>query len=276
MEEVSILDNAETKLKKRKKRNKKTAIVITERDINILRFLSSGCATFEQILHALKTIYKMPGSGPALKKRLCLLRQSGYIMSRRYPAEKHKRYVLYSLAKPGVDRLVMHGYAIERIRWGLPDPAYAVHEMAVTEIVRAIRRESARHLYDFSIFDEVALKTIAPSAKVFPDLLVKLVFNVGGKEIEKRIAIEYDNGTEYAVNLVNKIKRLIDKYPVIILSRTSERIDTLKKVFSKISNTTKDENLKLKVFFALLEEFYRSGFLNTTFTNCENKKGKIL
>jgi hypothetical protein len=271
MEETQVqVNNSLTDLnsKTKKRRIKKIAVAITERDLNIFRFLSSGCATFVQIQNALKTIYKMPISAGALRKRLSLLQAAGYIVSKKY-YDKNKGYTLYTLEEPAIDELVRQGYAIERIRWGLPHPTFAVHELAITEIVRTIRREAAKQLYDFSIFDEKVLRKIAPDAKSYPDLIVKLVFNIAGKRIEKSLAIEYDNGTQYAIDVVQKIRNI--KYPVIILSKTSDRIDVLKRVFSKA-----DEKLNNRVFFGLLTEFYKSGLLNTEFTTASGKVGKII
>jgi len=268
--ENTQIDNSfvDSKTKSKKRKHKKIAVAITERDINIFRFLSSGCATFTQIQNALKVIYKMPVSAVALRKRLSLLQAGGYIVSKKYYSE-NKGYVLYTLEEPAIDILVQNGYAVERIRWGLPHPAFAVHELAVTEIIRTIRRDAAKNLYDFSIFDEKVLKKIAPDAKGYPDLIVKLVFNVAGKTIEKSIAIEYDNGTQYAIDIVQKVRNI--KYPVIILSRTLDRIGVLKKVFLKA-----EEKLHNRVFFALLNEFYKAGLLNSEFTTVNGKIGKII
>lgn len=268
MENTQIqADNSSIDSKPKKKKHKKITVAITERDINIFRFLSSGCATFTQIQNALKVIYKMPVSAVALRKRLSFLQAGGYILSKKYYS--NKGYVLYTLEEPAIDILVQNGYAVERIRWGLPHPALAVHELAVTEIVRTIRRDAAKNLYDFSIFDEKILRKIAPEAKSYPDLIVKLVFNVAGKTIEKNIAIEYDNGTQYAIDMVQKVRNI--KYPVIILSRTADRINVLKKVFLKA-----EDKLHNRVFFTLLSEFYKAGLLNSEFTTVTGKIGKII
>ncbi len=254
------------------KRKKITEVVITGRDKDILRFLSSGPALLSEILTVLKRMGWQKITKSALLNRLADLRKSGYVMSNCYHnITGPERYSLYALNKKA--RLVLNsiGYLPEHVRLGLPDKSEASHEIAVTSIVRAIKKEANKTGYGFSIMDEKTLKQRFQKTKgqAFPDLLVKLILNVAGAEKEKAIYIEYDNGTIYAAEVLEKVIK--QHRFTMILCATTERLNALKRIFSKA-----DEWVNTNVVFCLLSDFYENGFLGTSFITPQGDRARIV
>jgi hypothetical protein len=264
------------KSKKSKQDKKQASVHISERDIDIFRVLSSGCTALPILLSAMKKRNEYRGlTKSSLIIRLCRLRKAKYIESRRYQNRDGAGwFTIYSLNKPAVEILVKNGYARERIRSGLPSDYTVSHEIAVTETIRAIKKEAAKMQYSFSIFDESTLKKIADRPKpnkVFPDLLVKLTFDVSGEQKAKTIAIEFDNGTIHAIDVVRKVKAL--NRPTIILCNITERINTLRRVFANANDNT----LNNQVCFGLLhEDFYHNGLMRSNFISVSGKRASII
>lgn len=245
---------------------------ITERDIDIFRILSSGPATFVQIKSLLKRVYRSEVSQYALYKRLSILRKDKLIISRQYRNRDGKgRFVLYGITPLSVQTLVTQGYAVERIRTNMPSELTVAHEMAVTDVVRAIKRESARYQYDFTFLDENTLKEMYRGKRkkiVYPDLLVNLVFNTRPEPTKKQLAVEIDNSTILASKLFEKMKKM--KWTTLMLCTTTMRINVLRKKFMI------DEDLYGKVFFALLSEFCPKGFIGTSWMTIDGGNATIL
>lgn len=252
-------------------KRKRIDAAITDRDKDILRFLSSGPALLSELLTALKRM-KWQVTKAALLIRLSVLRKCDYIISKYYYNRTGLgRYSLYALTKRSLDVLVSAGYMREHVRLGLPDKIEVSHEIAVTSIVRAIKKEASKTGYGFSIMDEKTLKQRFRKSKgrKFPDLLVRLIFNIAGAEKEKDIYVEYDNSTTYAVEVLEKVVE--HKNVTLILCPTSERLNTLKRVFGK-----SDDWVNANVIFGLLSDFYETGFLGTNFTTPQGDKATII
>jgi hypothetical protein len=271
------------KIKKNKQTKKQASVHISERDVDIFRVLSSGCTALPTLLSVMKKrneYRNLTRSG--LIVRLCRLRKAGYIESGRYQNRNGAGwFTLYSLKvdkrkknAPAVEILVKNGYARERVRTGLPSAHTVSHEIAVTETIRAIKRESAKAQYSFSILDESTLKVFAVGPKpnkVFPDLLVKLTFEVSGEQKTKTIAIEFDNGTRHAMNVLEKTKAL--NRPTLILCNITERINTLRRVFENANDNT----LNKQVCFGLLhEDFYHNGLMRSNFISVSGGRASII
>ena len=59
-------------------------VIITDRDINIFKVLSSGASDLTDIRRMLRDVYKTEVTPNALQKRLSLLKKDDYIQSRVY------------------------------------------------------------------------------------------------------------------------------------------------------------------------------------------------
>lgn len=266
----------ETDKRKKNKTKRQARVHISERDVDIFRVLSSGCTPFTILLSATKRKNEYKNiTRNGLVVRLCRLKKAGYIESDRYQNRDGAGWFsLYSLKEPAIDILVKKGYARERIRTGLPSAHTVSHEIAVTETIRVIKREAAKAQYSFSIFDESTLKVIADGPKpnkVFPDLLVKLTFEVSGEQKTKTIAIEFDNGTRHAMDVLKKTKAL--NRPTLILCNITERINTLRRVFENANDNT----LNKQVCFGLLhEDFYHNGLMRSNFISVSGGRASII
>lgn len=262
---------------KGKKASKKHSQVhISQRDVDIFRVLSSGCTAIATLLSLLRKRKEYSNiTKNALIVRLHRLKKANYINSRRYQNRDGRGWFsLYTLNESAIEVLVNNGYARERIRAGLPNDYMVSHEIAVTETIRVIKRDANKAQYSFSIFDESTLKKIAEGPKqnkVFPDLLVKLTFDVSGENIVKTIAIEFDNGTIHAIDVLKKVKTM--NRPTLILCNTTERINTLRRVFLKANDNT----LNKQVCFGLLhEDFYHNGLTRGNFMSISGGRANII
>src|SRR4030043_2597 len=161
-------------------------VIITERDVNIFKVLSSGASDLTDIKRMLRDVYKTEVTPNALQKRLSLLKKDGYIQSRVYARrndgikikkegyekqedEKLNRsnvpFALYALTFLSIAVLVERGYDHNWIRACLPGPPFIKHDEMVREVVRAIKKEAARVGYSFGLVDELNLKRMARKYK---------------------------------------------------------------------------------------------------------------
>lgn len=239
--------------------------IITERDKEILRFLSSGPATISQIYEHLKKTGKaasVNGSGKGfLYDRLSRLSKGKYVKSKIYAnREGHGTEALYALDEYSKDVLVNMGYMVEMIRTTLPESYFVTHELAVTAVVRKLKRESYSEGYELSFKDENTLKAEAKSLKnrkrkSYPDLLVR----ARKKDVLKEFAIEIDNGTIPVNDVVKKLKD--SKTVTIVLCMEQKRINALRAGFAA------QEIYDIPVCFGFLADFYKTGIFGTEFTS---------
>ncbi len=234
--------------------------VITERDMDIFRMLSSGPATFIQIRLGMEKIYKREMSEAVLWTRLSKLKGSRYIKSRRYASsEGQGRFSLYSLSLLSIGLLVKAGYPAGSLRAGLPDDVALAREMRVTTVVRAIKKEGAR-LYEYQIADKRTLKQAAEGAgkAACPDLHVRLIFHASGKRLVRVFDMEIDDGAVLPAHAARRISRL-SPHTVVVLCAVEQRMDAVRRaVVSRHS-----PNIPGKLFFGLLSDFARNGFMGT-------------
>jgi hypothetical protein len=241
-------------------------VVITERDVNIFKVLSSGASNLKDIRRMLRDVYKTEVTPNALQKRLSLLRKDDYIRSRVYAREndgksgKKKGYgkqvgenlnrniipfALYTLTVLSIAVLVERGYDHNWIRAYLPGASFIEHDEMVREVVRAIKREAARVGYSFGLIDELNLKRMARryrSKENLPDLLVRITLDVGSKQIVKRYNLEIDNSTESPSYLVYKVLRSKRK-TLIICNNSKSRMEAFLRAFKAEVENERRRNL---------------------------------
>lgn len=281
---------------------------ITSRDLNIFRILSSGPAQLGFIQQQLELFKRgkrsrMPADDPddpesdrtemtekheiksrqiylarrVLVVRLSQLKKSGLIASRRYRAMTGRGiFTLYSLTPTSRDVLVLDGYAREHIRITLPHKYGVTHELAVSDIVRAIKREAGAVHYGFSIKDENALRSESKNRRGrFPDLLVTIsIPRRQEAPLKKVLALEFDNSTEDPDYVVAKARGLAQKkkLPSLILCREPQRIERLRRKFDELAK----EDLRLMVFFSLLNDFTSKGFVGTKWLTIDGRAAEVI
>lgn len=251
---------------------------IADMDMDIFKYLSSGCATFPELLAFFKQMRdgdKVKDINHLLRERLSRLMKNGYILSRKYVSRGTIiRHTLYILGEPAKYILAESGYPPEKIRGVLPNDYTVSHELAVTSIVRAIKKESEKSNYECQIYDETTLKTIAggvSKSEFYPDLHVKLKFSMGGEQRNKAVSIEYDNGTLLISKILKKARE--QKGAVIFICATTKRMDDLK---SFIGSANDASELRKRVFFGLLEDIYSNGILGANFQTLVGGKFSII
>ncbi|HAM50601.1 MAG TPA: hypothetical protein DCP92_07855 [Nitrospiraceae bacterium] len=282
---------------------------ITPRDLNIFRILSSGPAQLGFIQQQLELFKRdershRPEEDPdhtdiepeeaqpskrdeksrqvylarrVLIARLSQLGKSGLIASKRYRAMTGRGvFTLYSLTPTSHDILVQDGYAREHIRMNLPHKYGVTHELAVTGVVRSIKREAGAIHYGFSIKDENTLRSESKNRRGrFPDLLVTI--NVPRSHegaVRKVLALEVDNSTEDPAYVVAKARGLAQKkkLPSLILCNDSRRIEELRRKFAELGK----ETLRLMVFFSLLNDFTSKGFAATRWLTIDGRAAEVI
>lgn len=278
-------DNKEEKDKKRggkpgakKKAGRVRGASIADMDMDIFKYLSSGCATFPELLAFFKQMRdgdKIKDINHLLRERLSRLMKNNYILSRKYISRGTIiRNTLYILGEPAKYILAESGYPPEKIRGVLPNDYTVSHELAVTSIVRAIKKESEKSNYECQIYDETTLKTMAggvSKSEFYPDLHVTMKFSMGGEQRNKAVSIEYDNGTLMVSRILRKARE--QKGSVIFICATTKRMDDLK---SFIGSANDAAELSNKVFFGLLEDIYSNGILGANFHTLKGGKLSII
>jgi hypothetical protein len=203
----------------------------------------------------------------ALKKDGCVVHQNYRDRSKDGNPRAHKfTHRLYALDEGAVETLTKVGYTRDKIRLGLPPPLLVTHELMVTDVVRALKREGSQLSYDYQILDDRAIKSIDVLKKYgsIPDLSVALRFIVDNEHKRRLIAIEVDNDTEIPPVIFNKlIKHKVE--PIILITcKSLKRLDNLQTYLHKqVAYAAVME----KVFFAILSDFCKNGFFDTDFIN---------
>ncbi|MEW6587403.1 MAG: hypothetical protein AB1442_17565 [Nitrospirota bacterium] len=239
-------------------------VIITDRDIDIFKILSSGASDLTDIRRMLRDVYKTEVTPNALQKRLFLLKRDDYIQSKTYARKndgirvKNEGYenregaksmktnvpfALYALTVLSIAVLVDKGYDHNWIRASLPGPPFIRHDEMVREVVRAIKREAGRVGYSFGLVDELNLKKMASKYKTkenLPDLLVRLTLDIGSEQIIKRYNLEIDNNTISPSHMVDKV--LTSKRKTLIICNDSKsRMESFLRAFK---SATRDEGRK--------------------------------
>lgn len=281
---------------------------VTARDLNIFRILSSGPAQIGFIQQQLELFKRGRRSRRPMEDqddtdsdsadmaekheakshqiylarrvlivRLSQLKKSGLISTRRYRAMTGRGiFTLYSLTPTSRDILVQDGYSREHIRMILPHKYGVTHELAVSEIVRSIKREAGTVHYGFSIKDENTLRSESKNRRGrFPDLLVTLfVPRRQEAPLKKVLAMEFDNSTEDPDYLVAKAQGLAvkERLPSLILCRENQRIEKLRRRFDELAG----KELRLMVFFSLLSDFTSKGFVGTKWLTIDGRAAEVI
>lgn len=285
---------------------------VTARDLKIFEFLVDGPATVDQIqAHLYKNLYQLDRN--KLKKviyeRLSKLIRSNYIQAKHYVNRNGSgRYALYSLTEFSSEILVREkNYSIETIRCTLPAPFHVTHELEVTGIIRAIKKENCRSNYEVKIMDENALKATAITRNVFKaysDLTLAITFP-SGKTVH--ITVEMDNGSFLAKDMIEKVCHICMPFvhqkvpkdtpqdilnrmakaarPVIIVCTEQLRINALKLAFKRkydplnLALQSKDgkeyQILSRHLFLVPLYDISSRGLFGCTLTNINGANAKI-
>ncbi len=256
-----------------------TGVVIGEKDIKIIEYLSCGCATFLDLLGHLKKSYKQGQNinhELILRKRLSQLLGAGYIESQIYHVRgSSARQALYILSEPARHMLIESGWHYQKIRGILPNNFTIAHELAVTAIVRAIKKESKRSQYDYRLHDENSLKKVSGGSnkgEFYPDLLVKVMLTISGEQKDKYYYIEYDNGTIPTRDILKKSIKM-NSINIFFICATTERMDKLR---AGVMNAPVKEKLIKKVFFGLLEDICSMGIYGAKFQAADGKPVGLL
>lgn len=256
-----------------KKKTGRRLVVVTDRDMDIFRMLSSGPAAFAQIKIFMEKIYRRKMTNDVLRKRLSKLKAGGYLDSRSYSSREFQgRFSLYALTALSVRQLVKAGYPAGSLRTRLPDDFALEHEMLVTDAVRAIKREGAR-TYEFQLTDKHVLREVFSDSKknrVFPDLHVRLALDIKDKTVFRSFDIEIDDITVLPAKVIERAAGF--KKPFLILCTLAQRITALKRTFAAYGNPGMSE----QVFFGMLQIFVERGFSGTDWINAKGEKVSIL
>ena len=250
----------------------KGLVVITERDMDIFRVLSSGPAPFIQLRLLMERICKRKMSDGVLWTRLSKLKRSGYVASRRYAGrEEHGRFSLYSLSPLSVELLVRSGYPAGSVRSALPDELTITREMHITDIVRTIKREGS-HLYEYQLTERNIIKKLmqGKKASAYPDLHARLVFESRGNRTVRLFDIKVDSGIEIPAVIVEESRGL--PHSILVLTAFDWRIDALRRAFAAFG----DRKLQDRVIFGLLPDFTRNGFAGTGWSDVRGEGVRLI
>ena len=105
-------------------------MAVTERDIDILKILSSGPTESRLILDLMAKIYHHNMKPNVIHARLSALKKEDCVMSQKYndrsnygnPRAHRFIHTLYALDEGALEPLVKFGYTPDIIRLGLPTP----------------------------------------------------------------------------------------------------------------------------------------------------------
>ncbi len=281
---------------------------ITSRDMDIFRVLSSGPMTAEQIISELKRVIaknpeddtdgkkktKHDMSYAAFQIRISKLKKDGYIASRIY-CDRHGKgvHALYALTPHSAAILIeRESWDARRIRYTLPNKWTVAHEMQVVAVVKAIKRESAKVIYDFSMEDENSLKSASKGAKKrmpYPDLFIRFTFQQKDKVRQKSLGIEIDNGTldERLVAAKAHTLWVKNRWMSFIICTHTRRIEKLREHFSRYIESEKKhakknevfkslDDLYERVYFGTFESFVRGGFVGTKWITIRDGEAPFL
>ncbi|MGO9612373.1 MAG: hypothetical protein ACLPX5_05010 [Dissulfurispiraceae bacterium] len=243
-------------------------LLITDRDLDLLRYFSSGASTIYQLHGALLMMgYKI--SLKALRTRIDRLMQNRYLVSNLYCNRRfgNGAQALYGLTVKAQAELVYTKYPY-MIRTGLPAAAIAAHEMEVTSVIRGIKKECSKLAFAVIFKDEATLRAERAFKKIkesLPDLQVRIFFKTpeGAAKIF-RINMEIDNDTMAPKRLIEKLKGL--KGQTMWLFTENRRMANIKRAIVETGNA----DLIRKVIVALQSDFIKHGFVNTNWVYPDN------
>jgi len=264
-------------------------IAITERDMDIFRYLASEASTIYQI-HGALVVMRHKISLQAVQVRVSKLVRNGYIGSKLYCHRKQKNSAqsLYGLTELAEAELVYTSYPY-MVRTGLPAAAIAAHEMEVTSVIRGIKKECSKLAFAVIFKDEATLRSErackkveaemirTPDGKVkrkrvsLPDLEVRIFFKTpeGATKIF-RINMEIDNDTMAPKRVMQKLESLNGQ--TIWLFTENRRMANIKRAIFETGNA----DLIRKVVVALQSDFIKYGFMNTNWVYSDNDPLNII
>ena len=248
-------------------------MLITDRDVDIFRMLSSGPASFVQIRLFMEKIYKHQMSESVLWTRLSKLKRSGYVESCRYVSREQGRFSLYALTRLSTALLAKAGYPAGGLRAELPDDCSVAHEMSVTDVVRAVKREGFR-LYEYQMADRNILEQAYAGKKrshAYPDLHVRLTLDQSGKRQTRVYDIEIDDCTMLPLQVVGRAGMM--SHTTLVLCLTAQRVDALRRALAASEDRGR---LSGRIFFCMLSDFIKSGFAGTEWTDADGNKTTLI
>jgi hypothetical protein len=243
---------------------------MTNRDIDILRTLALGVATFKMIMRLLCKVYGYAISDPALLRRLSILRRSGYITTRKEAFRKrHGHFTIYALTPIGASVLAELGLRVECIRVGLPKPFFVRHEINITHILHTVHEEKSSGHYKYNFMDSITLKQCRPKGSRTPIPDLQLSLDLSNRTID--LNVEVDLGTV----LIHKMEQRIESQAkgeklLLIMCNSRLRLHNLIEACSR-AYFYGQEN----VLFVLLEDFFSGGFRNADLITIRNEKGRL-
>ena len=245
--------------------------MIKTSDVRIIEALSSGAATVRWLQNNFKNEFEQN----ELYQRLNSLKKAGFVESVLYNdfSGNGKSYALYVLTEHGAGFLVREkAYEMEKIRTAIPSVHTVAHELAVTDVVRTIKRESIDLNYDLKYADEALVKKMHAFWKIKgpqPDLLVVIDLSRAGRPDVRTFAVEVDMGTQLKVSILDKVEKM--QYRTLMLCSRKPRIDKLMIAFAP------HEKLHSKIAFANLHDFCtrRGGLIGTDFITPDGRKFQI-
>lgn len=229
------------------------SIIVTPRDINIFERLACGPASFASLRTHFKKSDGKPCSQQMVSKRLHKLSGLGYLKKVAYP---FKPSLIYYLGDMGSQYLISNlNYEPERIRTHIVKKDNLAHELIITEIVKAIKKEESKALYEVNfLYDDHYQRQLSTREKgvLFPDLCVSISTSIGTKYT---YYIEVDTGKRSSKLLVEKIKYY--KHKILLITPTSKRRSTLQN--SIISSN--DESLIPRIGLAVFGDIVKDGLV---------------
>jgi DNA-binding PadR family transcriptional regulator len=239
-----------------------------ERDLTIFKLMADGPITAQWLY---QNSHEFFASLDAVYQRLRRLTQSEFINTRRYYSQKNNRtFSLYALSEAGCQVLMARTtVTTDQIRMNLPASHTVDHELAVSSVLRTLKKESSWLECELQFIHEDALRqstTTARKKQNFPDLFV----SIRNAENLAVIQFEVDMGSIPPRQILAKTKEF--KELTIFLCQSKTRIAQLQRMFEEQS-----AKFNRTVFFADLEQFCRenSGISGTDLISIGNIRGRI-
>lgn len=213
----------------------------------------------------------------ALRNRITVLLKDGVIKSKSYAYRNGKgRSALYVVGKLGIPQLHPHGFEESDIRCKLPHKFAIAHETLVADVVKSVKRETARIGVEVKIVDDNYLRKTKKKKRIpIPDLVVSMSFHLdSGKVLDRGICLEIDNDTISVADIYKKCTKL--ERSTIFLCTISSRIDKLRAYFSTMKDDKNYEKIVNKIFFTLISDFMAKGFIGAEIINVTGRSLQVI
>jgi DNA-binding PadR family transcriptional regulator len=272
---------------------------IMARDVFLFEKLSDGAATFSTIEGWSKEWAARHTEGGASKGsvtsssamavRLHKLRKAGFIQSKRYRRRGVKPpFVLYALTNYAVEYLAefhrIEPSRVRTVRAYLPSQEAVTHELAVTDVVRRLKKDAIALDAEIEITGKrwlmgnmmSEIKNVLDQSNpgdVFPDLHVPFTYWKDGIEVKKGFTFLILDATAAARKTALKLEKVIRLWQGTALVLCD--LDSTIKEIGDAVMARGGAQLGSRVFFGLLNKYLEFGLSRTRWRNATGKIGVI-